>query len=198
MKKLLVIDNYDSFVFNIVQLLRESAAAPGFEVVRNDQIPLEHLEGYGGILLSPGPGLPSEAGDLMRLIHICRHSHPMLGICLGHQALAEAFGSALYQLPRPLHGHRTELKITDRADPLFAGLAGRRLLVGRYHSWVVDPATLPSELVASSCDEEGHIMSFYHRTLPIHGLQFHPESYISNCGKELLENWLIRLRHFMP
>ncbi len=189
MKKILIVDNYDSFVFNIVQLLRESPLTPVFDIVRNDRINFSRLPEYGGIILSPGPGIPSEAGELSRLIDYCKHTHPLLGICLGHQAIAESFGASLFQLAHPLHGHRSILKITDYRDPVFTGLSGS-LAVGRYHSWVVTPRTVPKDLLISSVDEEGNIMSFYHRTLPIHGLQFHPESYLSDCGKVLLENWL--------
>lgn len=188
-KKLLVIDNYDSFVFNIVQLLREAPEAPEFDIVHNDRIDFSCLGEYSGIILSPGPGLPSEAGDLLRLIGECKDTHPILGICLGHQAIAESFGASLFNLPAPLHGHRSRLCQVNGGDPLFSGLTGP-IVVGRYHSWVVDPATLPSELVVSSIDEQGNIMSFYHRSLPVYGLQFHPESYISGCGQGIVRNWL--------
>lgn len=113
----------------------------------------------------------------------------MLGICLGHQALARAFGAELRQLSAPLHGHPTTLTVTDAGDLLLQKIAPP-LIVGRYHSWVVDPDSMPEELIASSHDEAGHIMSFYHRNLPIHGVQFHPESCISNCGPALIRNWL--------
>lgn len=189
MKKILIIDNYDSFVFNVVQLLRESSLSPDFDVMLNDRIDWTCLENYGGIILSPGPGVPEEAGDLLRLIDYCKYSHPMLGICLGHQAIAQAFGAGLYRLPSPLHGHPTVLKKVADNDSLFAALPAS-LVVGRYHSWVVDAATIPSELVVSNVDESGNIMSFYHSALPIHGVQFHPESCISNCGKGIMENWL--------
>lgn len=189
MKKILVIDNYDSFVFNIVQLLREASMVPQFDVVRNDRIDFNLLGEYSGIILSPGPGLPSEAGALLRLINYCKLTHPMLGICLGHQAIAECFGASLYNLPYPLHGHRSVLHRTNEGDNLFAGISGS-ITVGRYHSWVIDPATLPSQLIVSSVDEQHNIMSFYHCDLPIHGVQFHPESFISDCGPQIMENWL--------
>lgn len=189
MKKILVIDNYDSFVFNIVQLLREASEAPEFTVVRNDRIDFSVLGNYSGIILSPGPGLPSEAGDLLRLIDVCKNTHPILGICLGHQAIAESFGASLFNLPVPLHGHRSRLYQVDGGDLLLSGLL-QPIVVGRYHSWVVNPVTLPPELVVSSVDEQGNIMSFYHCELPVYGLQFHPESYISDCGRGIMRNWL--------
>ena len=190
MKKILVIDNYDSFVHNAVQLLRESSEPVNITIQLNDRIDFEKFGDYDGILLSPGPGIPEEAGDLMAAIgQIVRQRIPVLGICLGHQALARAFGAELRQLSAPLHGHPTTLTVTDTGDLLLQKIAPP-LIVGRYHSWVVDPDSMPEELIASSHDEAGHIMSFYHRNLPIHGVQFHPESCISNCGSALIRNWL--------
>ena len=186
MKKILVIDNYDSFVHNAVQLLRESSEPVNITIQLNDRIDFEKFGDYDGILLSPGPGIPEEAGDLMAAIgQIVRQRIPVLGICLGHQALARAFGAELRQLSAPLHGHPTTLTVTDAGDLLLQKIAPP-LIVGRYHSWIVDPDSMPEELIASSHDEAGHIMSFYHRNLPIHGVQFHPESCISNCGPALI------------
>ena len=162
MKKILVIDNYDSFVHNAVQLLRESSEPVNITIQLNDRIDFEKFGDYDGVLLSPGPGIPEEAGDLM---------------------------AAIGQLSAPLHGHPTTLTVTDAGDLLLQKIAPP-LIVGRYHSWVVDPDSMPEELIASSHDETGHIMSFYHRNLPIHGVQFHPESCISNCGPALIRNWL--------
>ena len=163
------------------------------DIVRNDKIDFSGLGDYGGILLSPGPGIPAEAGELLKLIEFCKYTHPILGICLGHQAIAETFGASLYNLSRPLHGHRSVLKKVDEHDPLFEDLADP-IQVGRYHSWVIDPETMPGELITSSIDEQGHIMSFYHTELPIHGIQFHPESYISDCGSGIIRNWLKMVR----
>ena len=165
----------------------------GYDIVRNDKIDFSGLGDYGGILLSPGPGIPAEAGELLKLIEFCKYTHPILGICLGHQAIAETFGASLYNLSRPLHGHRSVLKKVDEHDPLFEDLADP-IQVGRYHSWVIDPETMPGELITSSIDEQGHIMSFYHTELPIHGIQFHPESYISDCGSGIIRNWLKMVR----
>ena len=175
MKKVLVIDNYDSFVYNVIQLLREAVVPVGYDIVRNDKIDFSGL------------------GELLKLIEFCKYTHPILGICLGHQAIAETFGASLYNLSRPLHGHRSVLKKVDEHDPLFEDLADP-IQVGRYHSWVIDPETMPGELITSSIDEQGHIMSFYHTELPIHGIQFHPESYISDCGSGIIRNWLKMVR----
>ena len=120
MKKVLVIDNYDSFVYNVIQLLREAVVPVGYDIVRNDKIDFSGLGDYGGILLSPGPGIPAEAGELLKLIEFCKYTHPILGICLGHQAIAETFGASLYNLSRPLHGHRPVRKFgrSDSSGPL--------------------------------------------------------------------------------
>ncbi len=189
MKKILVIDNYDSFVFNIVQLLREAPETPLFDMVHNDCIDFTCLDKYGGLLLSPGPGVPSEAGELNHLIRKCGHSHSILGICLGHQAIAEVFGAGLLNLPFPLHGHHSVLTQVGGGDPLLDGLE-MPAVVGRYHSWVVNPEAFPKDLQVTSVDESGNIMSLRHSGLPIFGVQYHPESYISNCGKVLISNWL--------
>lgn len=189
MKKILVIDNHDSFVYNIVQLLREAECAPQFDVVKNDEVIMENLDGYDGLLLSPGPGIPSEAGKMMEAILHCWRTKAILGICLGHQAIAEAFGGSLLQLTTPFHGHRSFLRISDDGDPVLHGIP-QPAEVGRYHSWVVDPETLPDCLCVSSTDEDGNIMSLRHRKLPVFGVQFHPESYISNCGAAIIANWL--------
>lgn len=188
MKQILVINNYDSFVYNIMQLLRESRHCKA-DIVYNDAIPFGKLEQYDGILLSPGPGIPREANQLTELIRTCRNTHPLLGICLGHQAIAESFGGRLLNLPAPRHGHESRLQLTDSNDILFSGIP-QPIKTGRYHSWVVDPSTLSPELCVSSIDEEGHIMSFYHKSLPVHGVQFHPESYITSHGARMISNWL--------
>ncbi len=189
MKRILVINNYDSFVYNLVQLVRESPLRPTYELMLNDQIDYGRLDEFGGILLSPGPGVPAEAHGLLPLIRRCHTTHPLLGVCLGHQAIAEALGGHLNALPAPKHGHRSPLRLTDVRDPLWQD-APAEIYGGRYHSWVADPASLPAELAVSSVDEENNIMSFYHRRYPVFGLQFHPESFLSNCGRRLIDNWL--------
>ena len=188
MKKILIINNYDSFVYNIVQLLRESKKC-FVEVVFNDKLEDVASLLYDGVVVSPGPGLPEKAGMLMDFIDKNRATTAILGICLGHQALAQSFGAKLIHLPQPMHGHKTVLKLTGSDDKLFMGIQDK-ISVGRYHSWVVDERSFPSELIVSSRDEQGNIMSFFHKTMPIHGVQFHPESYISDCGAEIISNWL--------
>ena len=188
MKKILVINNYDSFVYNIVQLLRESEKC-FVEVVFNDKLENRSSLLYDGVVISPGPGLPEKAGMLMDFIDKNRETMSILGICLGHQALAQSFGATLIHLPLPMHGHKTVLQLTGSDDKLFSGIRDT-ISVGRYHSWVVDERSLPTELIVSSRDEQGNIMSFFHKTLPIHGVQFHPESYISDCGAKIISNWL--------
>lgn len=187
--RILIIDNYDSFVFNIVQLIKETAYKPLFDVVKNDAIPFDTLNHYQGIILSPGPGIPSEAGDLMKLIDLCATTHSILGICLGHQAIIEYFGGKIINLRTPMHGHRSYLTITDSTDSLFRNIKDGTA-IGRYHSWSADKSSLPACLTVSSYDEEGNVMSVKHNNLPIHGLQFHPESYISECGSSIINNWL--------
>lgn len=189
MMRILIIDNYDSFVFNIVQLIKETAYKPLFDVVKNNAIPFDTLNHYQGIILSPGPGIPSEAGDLMKLIDLCATTHSILGICLGHQAIIEYFGGKIINLRAPMHGHRSYLTITDSTDSLFRNIKDGTA-IGRYHSWSADKSSLPACLTVSSYDEEGNVMSVKHNNLPIHGLQFHPESYISECGSSIINNWL--------
>ena len=186
---ILLIDNYDSFTYNLYQFI--GTFNNDIKVVRNDKITIEEIEDLNpeSIVISPGPKSPKEAGICLETIRHFAGKKPMLGICLGHQALARAFGAELRQLSAPLHGHPTTLTVTDAGDLLLQKIAPP-LIVGRYHSWVVDPDSMPEELIASSHDETGHIMSFYHRNLPIHGVQFHPESCISNCGPALIRNWL--------
>lgn len=187
--RILIIDNYDSFVFNIVQLIKETTYKPLFDVVKNNAIPFDTLNHYQGIILSPGPGIPSEAGDLMKLIDLCATTHSILGICLGHQAIIEYFGGKIINLRAPMHGHRSYLTITDSTDSLFRNIKDGTA-IGRYHSWSADKSSLPACLTVSSYDEEGNVMSVKHNNLPIHGLQFHPESYISECGSSIINNWL--------
>lgn len=176
MKHVLVVDNDDSFVYNIVEMLRPLAIV---DVVKHSS--LGHYSHYDKILLSPGAGLPAEYPAMMQLLMRSAATHSILGICLGHQAVAQHFGASLIRLQKPLHGHEGRL-----SNP-FLGVE----TVGRYHSWVVDEETLPADLdiISRDCDD-GSIMALRHRTLPIYGVQFHPESIITNGGVKFFENWI--------
>lgn len=192
--RLLIIDNHDSFVYNIIGLLRcfrDSRLNLSWDVRKNDEIPLDSIDTYDALIISPGPGLPSEAGSLMTAIERSVYSRPILGICLGCQAIAEYFGGSLSHLGHPAHGHLSRLKAIDSSDPLIGEIGGDDdIRVGRYHSWVVSKETLPSDLAVSSQDEDGNIMSLRHVSLPVFGLQFHPESIISSHGMEIIGRFL--------
>ena len=184
--KIVIIDNYDSFTFNLVHLVRELGCSPC--VLRNDRFELEELADFDKILLSPGPGIPSEAGLMPEVIRRYAAEKPILGICLGEQALGEAFGGTLVNLDEVFHGVQTPCRLTVR-DYLFDGLP-EVFPVGRYHSWVVDAATLPACLEATALSEEGQVMALRHRSLDLRGVQFHPESILTPDGKRIIENWL--------
>lgn len=181
-----IIDNYDSFTFNLSHLLRELGAE--VTVLRNDCFQLEDLEPYDKIVLSPGPGIPSEAGLLQAVIRTYADRKPLLGVCLGHQAIGEVFGGRLTNLPEVFHGVQTPCHVTAE-DYIFDGLP-RTISVGRYHSWVVDIADFPAELQVTAVSDEGQIMALRHRTFDIHGIQFHPESVLTPDGKRIIENFL--------
>ncbi|MGI9550941.1 MAG: anthranilate synthase component II [Aurantibacter sp.] len=185
MKKILVIDNYDSFTYNLVHYLEEL----GCEVVvkRNDQLTLEEVDAFEKIVLSPGPGIPEEAGLLKQIISRYAPTKSIFGVCLGQQAIGEVFGGSLINLDKVYHGTATKIKIT-KEDMLFAGIP-EEIEVGRYHSWVVDP-NLPEVLEATSLDENGQIMSLRHKMFDVSAVQFHPESVLTPHGKKILENWL--------
>ncbi len=194
MNRILIINNYDSFVYNILHLVKRNTFSQ-LDIMLNDRIDFNSLNDYSHIILSPGPGLPHEAGDLLRVIELCKHTHSILGICLGHQAIACHFGAKLLQLQRPLHGHRSELIITDPMDPLVGNLylqggEPKKVHIGLYNSWVVDPNTMPEELNAGSVNENGIMMSLYHKSLNLYGLQFHPESVLTPHGKQIIKNWI--------
>ncbi|MGK6350643.1 anthranilate synthase component II [Parapedobacter sp. DT-150] len=185
--QVLVIDNYDSFTFNLVHLLHEC----GHEatVWRNDKFALEDVDAFDKILLSPGPGIPEEAGLLLDVIRNYGATKSILGICLGLQAIAEVYGGSLYNLTKPVHGTATPLLITARDEPIFSGLPSS-FPVGRYHSWAVSHEGLPDVLHITAVDEKGVIMGLSHQTLDVKGLQFHPESVLTQYGKEMIANWL--------
>lgn len=184
--KIVVIDNYDSFTYNLVHLVRELGT--DVDVKRNDQFKLPELEGYDKIILSPGPGIPSEAGLLMDVIRTYAGKKPMLGVCLGHQAIGEVFGAKLENLSEVYHGVATPITLNDN-EPMFAGLP-RRIEVGRYHSWVVSHDGFPACLEITAESDEGQIMGIRHKDYDIRGIQFHPESVLTPDGKTIIKNWL--------
>ncbi len=189
MKKILVVDNQDSFVYNLVEMLRMLKVP--FDVVKHDELQFpQAIHSVAGVLLSPGGGLPCEYPRMMKLIHLYHHQLPMLGVCLGHQALAQYFGAELAQLPKPLHGHLSHLLLQHRADSLLH-LVPHRCAIGRYHSWVVCRNTMPATLKCIATDEDENVMIIRHIHLPIWGVQFHPESVMTDtCGVQILKNWL--------
>ena len=184
--KLLIIDNYDSFTYNIVHAVREAGVEP--TVVRNDRIALSEVDEYDKIIVSPGPGIPSEAGILPELLREYCGKKPILGVCLGHQAIGECFGAKLENLDEVFHGVTTEAILTA-PDYILSGM-GERFDVGRYHSWVVSEEDFPSELVITSRDKDGRIMSMRHREYDVHGVQFHPESLLTPDGEKIIRNFL--------
>lgn len=186
MIKTVIIDNYDSFTYNLSHLLKELGAS--VTVVRNDKFRIEDLEQFDRIVLSPGPGIPSEAGLMPQVIKVYAGRKPILGICLGHQAIGEAFGAKLLNIGNVVHGVATPAHLTAQ-DYLFEGLASD-LEVGRYHSWVVDDKDLPQCLEVTSRSDDGYIMSLRHREYDIRGIQFHPESVLTPQGKTIINNWL--------
>lgn len=183
--KILVIDNYDSFTYNLVHYLEDFEV--DVTVRRNDQLSLDEVEQYDKLVLSPGPGIPDEAGLLKPIIEAYASSKPILGVCLGHQAIGEVFGATLQNLSKVYHGVATPIKIL-KPDPLFEGLPSS-FEVGRYHSWVVKKP-LPEVLELLAEEENGQVMAFKHQIFNLYGVQFHPESILSPQGKQLLHNWL--------
>ena len=183
---ILLIDNYDSFTYNLVQLAEQAGAQ--VTVVRNDRFRLSEVEKYDKLLLSPGPGIPSEAGLLVETICTFAPTKPILGVCLGHQAIGEAFGAQLTNLTEVFHGVQTDIDLVAN-DYLFDGLP-RRIAVGRYHSWVVDRKDLPACLEVTAVSDEGQIMALRHRTLDVRGVQFHPESVLTPQGATIIRNFI--------
>lgn len=185
--KLLVFDNYDSFTYNLVHLV-EKILHQKVEVHRNDQLPLEKVKEYDKIILSPGPGIPSEAGLLLPLIKEYAATKSILGVCLGHQAIGEAFGGKLVNLSTVYHGVATPVKL-ENENQLFAGLPSE-INVGRYHSWIVAEEEFPADLEITARDDNGYIMALQHKSYDIRGVQFHPESVLTPDGETILRNWL--------
>ena len=195
MKRLLVLDNYDSFTYNLVHLAKE-IMGDEVDVYRNDEISIEEAAQYEKILLSPGPGIPEEAGILLSLIKALAPTHALFGVCLGQQAIGQAFGGELANLSKVYHGVATAIHLDEGLLPSihkndwFNGLDAT-LEVGRYHSWVVKEEGFPEDLEITSTDENGMIMSLRHRSYNVQGVQFHPESVLTPEGRTMLENWLL-------
>lgn len=181
-----MIDNYDSFVYNLVHLVKELGA--DITVFRNDKFQMEELESFDKIMLSPGPGIPSEAGLLTDVIRTYAGKKPMLGICLGEQAMGEVFGGTLVNLDDVFHGVQTPAHIV-KDDYIFDGM-DKDIMVGRYHSWVVDAASIPDCLEITSVSDEGQVMALRHKEYDIRGIQFHPESVLTPEGRTIITNWL--------
>jgi anthranilate synthase component II len=185
---ILIIDNYDSFTYNLVHLVNEIGLQ--CDVWRNDQFALADVDAYSHIILSPGPGIPSEAGLLLDVIKQYAPTKSIFGVCLGQQAIAEVFGGNLYNLKQPMHGIATPIKVTDKQEKLFKGLP-ESFNVGRYHSWVVDGNGLPEVLTVTAIDEaDNSVMALRHKEHDVRGVQFHPESILTEYGKEMMKNWL--------
>ena len=190
--KILVFDNYDSFTYNLVHLV-EKITHTKVDVFRNDELPMEKAKEYDKIILSPGPGIPSEAGMLLPLIKEYAATKSILGVCLGHQAIGEAFGGTLTNLSTVYHGVATPVLVRSEKSgvrsPLFEGLPDT-IEVGRYHSWVVDENKFPEDLEITARDANGFIMGLQHLKFDVQGVQFHPESVLTPVGEKILSNWL--------
>ncbi|MBT2623418.1 aminodeoxychorismate/anthranilate synthase component II [Chryseobacterium sp. ISL-6] len=187
--KVLVFDNYDSFTYNLVQII-EKILNQKVDVFRNDEISLEDIDKYDKIILSPGPGIPEESGILLDLIRKYASTKSILGVCLGQQAIAEAFGGKLINLSEIFHGVATTAELTKDKTKLFQNLSSG-LEVGRYHSWAVDPDQFPEELEITAVDKDGMIMALQHKTYDVHGVQFHPESILTPDGEVIIKNFLL-------
>jgi anthranilate synthase component 2 len=186
--KVLVFDNYDSFTYNLVHLV-EKITHEKVDVYRNDEISLEEVNAYDKIILSPGPGIPSEAGLLLPLIKRYAATKSILGVCLGHQAIGEAFGGTLTNLSKVYHGVATAIKIINTRSQILNGLP-QTIEVGRYHSWIISEENFSAELEVTARDDNGYIMALQHKTYDVQGVQFHPESVLTPDGEIILRNWL--------
>jgi anthranilate synthase component 2 len=188
--KILILDNYDSFTYNLVHLVDKLTSEP-VEVYRNDKIPIDEISAYDKIILSPGPGLPKDAGIMPEVIQTYAKEKPILGVCLGHQAIGEAFGGKLINLKEVYHGVATPIQIIERAEnkDIFQNLPNE-ILAGRYHSWIIADEDFPDDLIVTSRDLNGQIMSIRHKTYPCFGVQFHPESVLTPEGETILKNWI--------
>jgi len=188
MKKIIVIDNYDSFTYNLVHAIEE-IVDHSIEIKKNDQVTLEEIEDYDYIILSPGPGLPDESGLLKPIIEKYKSTKNILGVCLGLQAIGEVYGCTLKNLEKVYHGIQSNITLTENASILFKGIQNN-FTAGRYHSWVIDEKSIAGDLMITSKDTEGIIMSLEHKTDSVYAVQFHPESFMTRDGKTILSNFL--------
>ena len=185
--KILVLDNYDSFTYNLVHIIRELGY--DMDIFRNDKISLEGVQMYDKILLSPGPGIPDEAGIMKSLVKEYGPTKSILGVCLGHQGIAEVYGAELFNLPTVLHGVTSKVKVTMRSEKIFLELP-ERFEVTHYHSWAVVPSSISGSLDVTAINDDGLVMAIAHRRFDVRGVQFHPESIMTQYGKEIISNWL--------
>lgn len=185
--RILVLDNYDSFTYNLVYIIRQLGYSAQMDIFRNDKISIDKVALYDKILLSPGPGIPSEAGIMPELLRLYAESKDILGVCLGHQAIGEAFGGTLTNLSEVVHGLASEVSVEE--DLLFEGLP-KSFKIGRYHSWVINEKDLSPELEITARTPDGQIMGVRHKKYKVRGLQFHPESVLTEYGVEIMRNWL--------
>ncbi|MCJ7446170.1 MAG: aminodeoxychorismate/anthranilate synthase component II [Bacteroidales bacterium] len=186
--KIMVLDNYDSFTYNLVHILKELSKGP-VDVHRNDEIGMKDMDKYDKIVISPGPGVPNQAGITKKMIEYFATTKSILGVCLGCQAIAEVFGGSLINLDKVYHGVETNINVLDENDRIFREIPVR-FTAGRYHSWVINEKKLPADLKITAKDDEGMIMAITHLTHDVKGVQFHPESVLTGYGKQLLLNWL--------
>ena len=188
-RRLLIIDNFDSFTYN---LLHYCETFPGIycEVKRNDEVDADYADSFDSLLFSPGPGLPKDAGNMMSIIEKHHQSKKILGVCLGMQALGEFFGAELINGEFPMHGRISQLNITDHSSVLFKDISSS-FNIGRYHSWMINEQTLPQELIPTAFAGDGSLQSMRHISLPIEAVQFHPESVLTEYGREMINNWLV-------
>lgn len=184
---ILVLDNYDSFTYNLVHIIRELGSP--YEVHRNDKISLDEVGRFDKILLSPGPGIPDEAGIMKEVIKKYGPSKSILGVCLGHQGIAEVYGAKIYNIKNVLHGVTSQVTVSDSKNKLFQGLP-QRFRVTHYHSWAVAPDSINGNIHVTATNDSGLVMAFSHKEFDVHGVQFHPESVMTEHGKELISNWL--------
>ncbi len=186
--KILVLDNYDSFTYNLVHIIKELGYGSQLDVIRNDQMSVADVAKYDKILLSPGPGVPVDAGIMMELIKTYASTKSILGVCLGHQAIGEVFGSTIYNMSEVLHGITTDVTV-EKEDRLFLEVP-QRFKVCRYHSWSIHPDQLGSDLELTAVDPQGEIMAIAHKNYDVRGVQFHPESILTEHGKKMMQNWI--------